>query len=133
MYGYKVGWKNSFTVNNHWTTSPEHLFKTSALSLRLGENNFGYLPIMPVNARDKQGQAGTSMDTKGQNRDKQGQAGTNRDIPFSVPACPYLSMSVHACPCLFLSVPVCPCLSLSVSVCTCMSLHLLYLHVYLYR
>ena len=31
--------------------------------------NFGYLTIMPVNARDKQGQAETSRDKAGTNKD----------------------------------------------------------------
>ena len=67
----------------------------------------GYLPIMPVNARDsagtsrdKQGQVGTSREKAGTNRDKKGNS-------LSVPACPYLFMSVPVCPCLSLSVPVC--------------------------
>ena len=84
----------------------------------------GYLPIMPVNAkdcagtsRDKQGQAGTKQ---GQGRDKQEQAGTNRDIPFLfllVLTCTCWSMLVPAWPCLSLSVTVGPCLSLSVPEC----------------
>ena len=86
---------------------------------------FGYLPIMPVNARDKagtsrdkQGQAGTSRDKSGTSRDKQGQS-------LSVPVCPCLSQSVPACPCLSLLVLSCPCLSLSVPVCPCLSLSFL--------
>ena len=89
----------------------------------------GYLPIMPVNARDSAGtsrdKAGTSRDKAGTNRDKQGQTGT-------FPVCPCLSLlavSVPVCPCLSLLVVVCQCLSLSVPVCTCMSLNFLYLHV----
>ena len=103
---------------------------------------FGYLQIMPVNARDirdNQGQARTSRykaetsrDNAGTNRKKQGQPGTNRDVPFlslMVPTCPCLSclsMLFPACPCPSLSVI----LSLSVPVGLCMSLHFLYLHVY---
>ena len=80
----------------------------------------GYLPIMPVNARDSTGASRDKQGQTGTSRDKQGQTGTNRDnlfLSLLVPACPCLSMSVHACPCLSLSVPVRPCLSLSVPVC----------------
>ena len=84
---------------------------------------FGWLPIMPVNARDSPGTSRDKAGTKqGQTGTWQGQIGTNRDIPFLsllVPTCPCLSLSVHACPCLSLSVPVCPCLSLSFPVCPC--------------
>ena len=85
------------------------------------ENNWvGYLPFMPVNARDSAGQAGKNQ---GQARDKQGQTWT---FPF----CPCCSLLVPVRPCLSLLVLVCPCLSLSVPVRPCMSLHLPYFHVY---
>ena len=93
--------------------TPSELQKVSNLGTR-----FGYLTIMPVNARDKQDRAGISRDKQGQGSDKQGKAGTSRDIPFLsllVPTCLCLSMLVPACPCLSLSVPGCPCLSLYVS------------------
>ena len=54
----------------------------------------GFIPIMPVNARDM---AGTSRDKQGQGRDKQGQTGT-------APVCPCLSLhvSTFAIPAFFL-------------------------------
>ena len=94
----------------------------------------GYLPIMPVNARDSPGTSrdmqGLSRDKQGQGRDKQGE----RKIPFLsllVPTCPCLSLLVHACPCFSLCVPVCPSLSFSFPVCPNISLHLLHLHVFM--
>ena len=110
----------------------------------------GYLPIMPVNARDKAGTSrdkqGQSRDKSGTNREKQGQTGTFPFCPslsLLVPVCPCLSLLVLVCPCMSLLVPVCPymslsvsvcpCVSLSVLVCPCMSLKLLYLHVYPWR
>ena len=90
----------------------------------------GYLPIMPVNARDR---AGTSRDKQGpagtrqeQTGTRQGQAGTSRNRqgqPISVHACPCLSRSVPACPFLSLSVLVGPWQSLSVLVSPCLSLY----------
>ena len=57
----------------------------------------GYLPIMPVNARDsagtsrdKQGQAGTSRDKAGTSRDK---AGTNRALVFRAGTAENVSLS----------------------------------------
>ena len=88
----------------------------------------GYLPIMPVHARDKERtsreKAGTSRYKAGTCRDK---AGTNKDKQsksLSVPVCQCFSLSVPAFPCLSLSILLRPCLSLSLSfpVCPCLSL-----------
>ena len=98
----------------------------------------GYLPIMPVNARNSTGtsrdKTGTRQGHSRTNRDKEGKIGT---VPFCpclsllVPTCPCLSLLVpvslclfllvHVCPFLSLSVPVCPCLSVSVPVWQCLS------------
>ena len=100
----------------------------------------GYLPIMPVNARNSAGtsrdKAGTSRDRARTNRDKQGQTGTSRDKhghSLSVPACPCLFMLVPACPCLSLYVPVCPYMSLYVSLFTIPSCLPLKMNISLYQ
>ena len=71
---------------------------------------FGYLPIMPVNARDM---AWTSRDKQRQSRDKQGQDRNKKGQPGEKGQSlyvPYFPFFVPAYPCLSLPVPVCPCL-----------------------
>ena len=72
----------------------------------------GYLPIMPVNARDS---PGTSRDKQGKAGTSRDKAGKNRGLSLLVPVCPCLPLLVLVCPCLSLSYLVCPGLSLYAS------------------
>ena len=103
----EIYYKEKFAQSGNITVT----FEKSWYNKILLNSEVGYLPIMPVNARDstgtgtimdKQGQAGTSRDKAGTSRDK---AGTNRDRQGKTGKFPF-------CPCLSLLVPVCPCLSM---------------------
>ena len=55
----------------------------------------GYLPSMPINARDK---AGTSRDKQGQGLEKQGQGRDQQGQAGKLSACFCVSLYVPVCP-----------------------------------
>ena len=109
-----VSWHTSSAILSemiHWPFLMD-MFHCPCLFGPLFMGFFGYLPIMPVIARDR---AGASRNKAGISRDKQRQTGT---FPF----CLCLSLSVHACSCFSLSVTVCPCIPFAIP--SCLPLHM---------